>query len=98
MVDDPEWTVEQVLNHRVIKRGSQSEIDNLIHGKGYGDEHNTGETSDHVPNFLDCVQDYWLTLTLTNSWLLQRSYSLCHARFLEPCSNLRVAQGFRHKR
>ncbi len=63
LVDDcPEWTVEQVLDHRVVKRGHQRKVEYLIHWEGYGDEHNTWETSANVANSLDCVQDYWLTL------------------------------------
>ncbi len=42
LVDDcPEWTVEHVLDHKVVKRGRQSKVEYLIHGEGYGDEHNT---------------------------------------------------------
>ena len=59
--DCPEGTVEQVLDHRV-KRGRQRKVEYLIHWEGYGDEHNTWETSANVANSLDCVQDYWLTL------------------------------------
>ena len=63
LVDDcPEWTVEQVLDQRVVKRGRQRKVENLIHREGYGDEHNTWETTANVANSLDCVQDYWLTL------------------------------------
>ena len=63
MVDDcPEWTVQQVLGHRVVKRGRQRKIECLIHRDDYDDKHNTWETSANVANSLDCVQDYWLTL------------------------------------
>ncbi len=63
LVDDcPEWTVEQVLGHRVVEHGRQCEMEHLIHWDGHGDEHNTWETSANVANSLDCVQDYWLTL------------------------------------
>ena len=38
-VDDcPAWSVEQVLDHRVVKHGHQTE--QLIHWEGYGNEHN----------------------------------------------------------
>ena len=51
-----------MLDHRVVKRGRQRKVEYLIHWEGYGDEHNTWETSANVANSLDCVQDYWLTL------------------------------------
>jgi len=63
LVDDcPEWTVEQVLDHKVVKRGRQCKVEFLIHWEGCGDEHNTWETSANVANSLDCVQYYWHTL------------------------------------
>ena len=63
LIDDcPEWTVEQVLDHRVVKHGRQSKAEYLIHWEGYGYEHNAWETSANVANSLDCIQNYWLTL------------------------------------
>ena len=58
LVDDcPEWTVEQVLDHRVVKRGRQRKVGYLIHWEDYSDEHNTWEKLANVANSLDCVQD-----------------------------------------
>ena len=39
--DHPEWTVEQILDHRVVKRGNQHKLEYLIGWEGYGEEHNT---------------------------------------------------------
>ncbi len=54
--------LEQVLDHRVVKRGRQRKVKYLIHWEGYGDEHNTWETSGNLVSSLGCVQDYWLNL------------------------------------
>ena len=72
LYDCPEWTVEQVLDHRVVQHGGQRKVEYLIHWEGYGDEHNTWETSASVADSFDFVQDYWLTLSLTlppDQWL-----------------------------
>ncbi len=63
LVDDcPEWTVEQVLDHRVVKRERRRKVAYLIHWEDYGNEHNTWETSASVADSFNCVQDHWLTL------------------------------------
>lgn len=62
LVKGKEHTVEQVLDHRVVKHGRQCKVEYLIHWEGYGLEDNTWETSANVANSLDCVQDYWLSL------------------------------------
>jgi len=63
LIDDtPEWTVEQVIDHRIVYRGRQKKIEYLIHWEGYGDEHNTWEPSANTKNAADAVQDYWRSL------------------------------------
>ena len=56
LVDD--CTVEQVLDHRTVYRGRQRKIEYLISWVGYGDEHNTWQTSKNVSNAAEYVQNY----------------------------------------
>ena len=54
----PEWTVEQILDHKIVKLGNQR----LIGWEGYGEEHNNWESAANAENAAELVQDYWLTL------------------------------------
>jgi len=38
--DEPEWEVERILDHRLVKRGRKTKVEYLITFIGYGPEHN----------------------------------------------------------
>ena len=64
LVDDcPEWTVEQVLDHRIVRRGRQQKIEYqiLISWVDYAAENNTWESAANASNAAELVQDYLLT-------------------------------------
>ena len=62
LVDDcTEWTVEQVLDHRVVRRGRQQKIEYLISWVGYAADNNTWESAANASNAAELVQEYWLT-------------------------------------
>ena len=62
LVDDCiEWTVEQVLDQKVIRRGRQQKIEYLISWVGYVAENNTWESAANASNAAVLVQEYWLT-------------------------------------
>ena len=55
--DEPEWEVERVLNHRLVKRGRKTKVEYLLTFVGYGPEHNLWQ--DDVENCEQLVKDYW---------------------------------------
>ena len=62
LVDDcPEWTVQQVLDHRVVRRGRQRKIKYLISWVGYAADYNIWETAANASNAAELAREYWLT-------------------------------------
>ena len=55
--DEPEWEVERILGHRLVKRGRKTKIEYLITFIGYGPEHNLWQ--DDVENCGQLEKDYW---------------------------------------
>ena len=53
--DHPEWTVEQILDHRVVKRGNRRKLEYLIGWEGYGEEHNPWESAANPQNAAQLV-------------------------------------------
>ena len=37
--DEPEWELEKVLNHRLVKRGRKTKVEHLLSFVGYDPEH-----------------------------------------------------------
>ena len=51
LIDDEwEYTVQEVLDHRIVKRGKQRKIEYLVKWLGYGEEHNTFEPAGNLGN------------------------------------------------
>lgn len=55
--DEPEWEVDWILEHRLVKRGRKNKVEYLIKFVGYGPEHNLWQ--DDMSNCADSVDDYW---------------------------------------
>ena len=55
--DEPEWEVERILGHRLVKRGRKTQTEYLITFVGYGPEHNMWQ--DDVEHCRRLVKDYW---------------------------------------
>ena len=51
--DEPEWEVDKILNHRLVKHGRKNKVEYLIKFVGYGPEHNMWQ--DDVENCEDSV-------------------------------------------
>ena len=54
--DEPEWEVERILDHRVIKHKKTSKVEYLIRFLGYGPEHDVWQ--DDVSNCPRIVKKY----------------------------------------
>ena len=57
--DEPEWEVQRVLNHRLVKRGRKTKVEYLLTFIGYGLEDNLWQES--VQNCEQFVKDCWTT-------------------------------------
>ena len=58
MIDDePEFEVQEILDHRYTKRGRQRKLEYLLHFTCYGAEHDMWQ--DNVTNCSELVQEYW---------------------------------------
>ena len=58
MIDDePEFEVQKILNHRVIKKGRHNKVEYPLRFTGYGPEHDMWLTD--VTNCDELVQAYW---------------------------------------
>ena len=55
--DEPEWEVESILDHRLVKRGRKNKVEYLIKFVGYGPEHSLWQ--DDIENCGLLVQNYW---------------------------------------
>ena len=55
--DEPEWEVERILEHRLVKRGRKTKVEYLITFNGCGPEHNAWQ--DDIENCRQKVKDYW---------------------------------------
>ena len=55
--DEPEWEVDKILDHRLVKRGRKNKVEYLIKFVGYGPEHNMWQ--DDVENCRKLVRAYW---------------------------------------
>ena len=55
----PWYEVEDILQHRELKRGKRSVVQYLIKWKGYGHEHNTWEPESNLN--VEALQAYWAT-------------------------------------
>ena len=55
--DEPEWDVERVLKHRLVKRGRKTKVEYFLTVNGYGPEHNLWQ--DDMENCEQLVKDYW---------------------------------------
>ena len=55
--DEPEWEVDRILEHRLVKRGRKNKVEYLIKFVGYGPEHNLWQAD--MSNCADSVSDYW---------------------------------------
>ena len=54
---EPEFEVERILNHRLVKQGRKTKVEYLITFLGYGPEHNLWQ--DDVDNCQRLVKAYW---------------------------------------
>ena len=54
---EPEWEVERILGHRLVKRGCKTVTEYLITFLGYGPEHNLWQ--DDVEHCGRLVKEYW---------------------------------------
>ena len=55
--DEPEWEVERILSHRLVKRGRKIKTEYLLTLIGYGPEHNLWQ--DDMEHCGQLVKDYW---------------------------------------
>lgn len=57
--DLPEYTVDSILQHRHVRRGTHDKLEFLVKWQGYGDEHNTWEEELNLENAPGSVAFYW---------------------------------------
>lgn len=55
--DEPEWEVDRILDHRVIKHKKSSKVEYLLRFLGYGPEHDVWQ--DDISNCPKIVKKYW---------------------------------------
>ncbi len=58
----PWHEVEDVLQHKELKRGKRTVFQYLIKWKGYGHEHNTWEPEANLKNCPELLTDYWASV------------------------------------
>jgi hypothetical protein len=56
--DEPEWEVESILNHQVIKKGKNKGVYYLIRWAGYSKEFDTWEPEENLTNCEEAIQEY----------------------------------------
>ena len=61
--DEPEFEVQEIVDHRHTKRGHQRKLEYLLRFTGYGAEHDMWQ--DDVSNCAELVQEYWDRQTVT---------------------------------
>ena len=57
--DEPEYEVEHILSHRVVKRGRSRKHEYLIKWTGYGPEHNSWEQEVNLRGAQKTLEEYW---------------------------------------
>ena len=57
--DEPEWEIERILKHRLVKRGRKTKVEYLVKFVGYGPEHNLWQWD--TQHCEQTVMDYWAT-------------------------------------
>ena len=57
--DEPEYEVEHILSHRVVKRGRNRKYEYLIKWTGYGPEHNSWEPEVNLRGAQKVLEEYW---------------------------------------
>ena len=78
--DEPEWEVETILDHRLVKRGRKNKVEYLIKFLGYDTAHNMWQ--EDMTNCGHLVQDYWAGKPESESLVVMLSshFSRAHAR------------------
>jgi len=77
IADEPEWDVERILDHRLVKRGRKTKVEYLITFLGYGPEHNLW--SDDMEHCEQTVKDYWASKPESERLLVMLSPCSTHA-------------------
>ena len=80
--DEPEWEVETILDHRLVKRGRKNKVEYLIKFLGYDTAHNMWQ--EDMTNCGHLVQDYWAGKPESEHLVVMLSshFSRAHARQL----------------
>ena len=80
--DEPEWEVETILDHRLVKRGRKNKVEYLIKFLGYDTAHNMWQ--EDMTNCGYLVPDYWAGKPESERLVVMLSshFSRAHARQL----------------